>query len=636
VVATYRLQLGPSLTFADARTLVPYLRRLGISHIYLSPVLQARPGSEHGYDVLDPLQISEDLGGEDELRRLCSSGLGMILDVVPNHMAADEGNPFWPDPRVFDLDPEGGYRRFFDIDELAGVRQEDPEVFELTHRKVFDLVREGLVDGLRIDHVDGLADPAGYLERLRDSGVERIWVEKILEPGERLRDWPVEGTTGYEFANDVTALFVDPTTEELFTGLYDELTGERRTFGEVAREAKLEQVETTFGPEVERLRRLWDMPELERALASFDVYRTYVDPQTGRYEEADRDAFARARLAVPFEEVLDRREFLTRFQQATGPVMAKGVEDTAFYRYNRLVALNEVGGNPATFGLPVEDFHRGNAERAERFPLHMLATTTHDTKRSGDVRARIVALTWLAQEWNERVRGWHALDDPNEDYLLWQTLVGTWPIERERLEAYFEKALREAKRTTNWIEPNEAHEASVRCAIGRLYEDGLPAGFESFAARVAELGRTIALRMTLLKLTVPGVPDIYQGDEREALLLVDPDNRRPVPRPSDTVLQSPEPKTELILRVLAARRERSAGFADAYVALEAGPDVCAFRRGSGVIVVVPLRPGWETASIEGAEGRWNDLLSGEELRLGASAALRSTVRSPVGALLVRD
>ena len=585
---TYRLQLGPSLGFREARELVPYLRELGVSHLYLSPSLQARAGSTHGYDVVDPTRISEDLGGEAELRRLCEAGLGVVLDVVPNHMAADDANPFWPDPKVFDLG-----RRFFDVDDLVGVRQEDPEVFELTHRKVLELVGDGLVQGLRIDHVDGLARPADYLERLRDRGVPHVWVEKILEPGEELRDWPVEGTTGYELANDVTALFVDPRGEAPLTQLYAELTGERRSFGEVAREAKLEQARTTFRPEVERLAGLsgLDADELAVALASLPVYRTYLpgpEDEALIHESGMPESVAQLVLAEP------RSEFTTRFQQTTGAVMAKGVEDTALYRWVRLVALNEVGGDPDRFSLPVEEFHRANLRRAERFPLHLLATQTHDTKRSGDVRARIGALAGMADEWAEHVRGWRALDDPNEDYLLWQTLVGAWPIERERLEAYMEKALREAKVNTNWIEPNEAHERRVKETIGRIYER-LPDGFEDFVARVAGEGRRVSLAQTLLKLTVPGVPDIYQGDELESLSLVDPDNRRPVDWElrRRAVRSGREPsKLRLIRRVLALRGERPADFAAPYEPVDLRPDRCAFRRG-GVTVTVPLRPGLE-------------------------------------------
>ena len=274
----YRLQLLPHLDFRGARELVPYLRELGVSHLYLAPALQARSGSTHGYDVVDPTSLSEELGGEQAFRELCEAGLGVILDVVPNHMAAsDDENPFWRDPlrraKFFDVEwRTGDVRRFFDIGDLAGVRVEDPEVFETTHRKVLELVGEGLVDGIRVDHPDGLANPPRYFGRLREAGVEHVWAEKILEPGEPLRAWPVEGTTGYEFANDATALFADPAAEEPLTDLYREVTGEEREFEEVALEAKLEQARTTFEPEVDwLLRSLGDVGEeldLPQALAS--------------------------------------------------------------------------------------------------------------------------------------------------------------------------------------------------------------------------------------------------------------------------------------------------------------------------------------------------------------------------------
>jgi (1->4)-alpha-D-glucan 1-alpha-D-glucosylmutase len=575
VRATYRLQLGPGLGFREARALVPYLQELGVSHLYLSPSLQARAGSTHGYDVVDPTRISEDLGGEEAFRALCAAGLDVVLDVVPNHMAAVEENPFWPE--VFDVG-----RRFFDIDELGGVRVEEPEVFELTHRKVLELVRDGAVQGLRIDHVDGLARPGEYLQRLADRGVQRVWVEKILQPSEELPSWPVEGTSGYEFANEVTALFVDPESEEPLTSLYEELTGERRPFPEVAYDAKLEQARRTFRREVERLAELGGIPaeEVVRRLAGLPVYRTY------RSESGAGS------------------EFVTRFEQTSGAVMAKGVEDTAFYRYNRFVALNEVGGDPARFGLAVEEFHRANAKRAERFPLQLLATTTHDTKRSGDVRARLASLSWTVDEWRERIRRWRTLDDPNENYLLWQTLVGAWPLERERLEAYMEKALREAKLNTSWIEPNEEHEQGVLASIRSLYA-ALPEDFEPFAARVAEAGRRIALGMTLLKLTGPGVPDLYQGDELEFLALVDPDNRRPVDWDlRRRALAHPPPKLRAILAALELRSRRPNAFSGSYEPLEAGDDVCAFERGGRVRVAVPVRPHAAKPSFPG----WRDLL----------------------------
>jgi (1->4)-alpha-D-glucan 1-alpha-D-glucosylmutase len=621
VIATYRLQLTPDFGFAEARTVVPYLRDLGISHLYLSPVMQAATGSTHGYDVVDPTRVSDALGGEDALRALCSAGLDVILDVVPNHMAASDENPFWRDRerrrKFFDWDEASGwYRRFFTIDDLAGVRVEDPWVFEATHAKVFELIEDGLVQGLRIDHPDGLADPRGYLERLPRVPV---WVEKILEPGEQLRDWPVEGTTGYEFANDVTALFVDPAGEEPLTALYAELTGETRSFAEVAGEAKLELARTDFQREFARLRSLLHHPRLEEAVASLPVYRTYVEPWSGRVEEADREALAGVAAELRRVLLLEERgdpEFVVRFQQTTGPVMAKGVEDTAFYRWLRLTALNEVGGAPDRFSLSVEEFHEANLEREARFPRHLLATQTHDTKRSGDVRARIVALAGMADEWAAHVRRWRRLDDPNEDYLLWQTLVGAWPIERERVEAYMEKALREAKVNTNWIEPDEAHEARVRLAIAGVYDD-LPQGFEAFAAQVAEAGRRISLAMTLLKLAVPGVPDIYQGDELETLSLVDPDNRRPVDfelRRRLLASAAPPAKLRLVREALALRE------LGPYEPIDAGPSVCAFRRGDDVVVAAVVHASGGTVRLP--PGSWRDRLTGaaveDEVEVGVS------------------
>ena len=455
--ATYRLQLTPEFGFAAARDRIPYLRDLGISHLYLSPSLQARAGSTHGYDVVDPTRISADLGGEEAFRELAAAahaaGLGIVLDLVPNHMAVDDANPFWGDPslreRFFDIDPATGrHRRFFDIDDLAGVRQEDPEVFAQTHALALSLVRDGVVDALRIDHPDGLADPARYFARLREDGADTVWIEKILEPSERLRDWPVTGTVGYEFLNDVCALFVDPVAEPAFTALWQELSGDERSFAGVAAEAKLEQATGAFAPEIERLAGVSDVTgggeALARAVASFPVYRTYVDPGTGVVDDADRDAVAGAAdMPADVAEMLllerpAAAEFVTRFQQTTPPVVAKGVEDTAFYRFARLLALCDVGGDPGRFGIGADRFHEAAAERARRFPDAMLTTMTHDTKRSADVRARIAALTWVPELWEERVRHWLALSEPlraggapddAERYFLFQTLVGAWPIE---------------------------------------------------------------------------------------------------------------------------------------------------------------------------------------------------------------
>ncbi|MGH2762484.1 MAG: malto-oligosyltrehalose synthase [Thermoleophilaceae bacterium] len=638
--ATYRLQLGAGLDFAAARALVPYLRDLGVSHLYLSPSFQARADSTHGYDVTDPGRISEELGGEEGFRELASAGLGVILDIVPNHMAADGENRCWADPalrtRFFDVDPvTGRHRRFFDIDQLAGVRQEDPEVFAETHRLALRLVRDGLVDGLRIDHPDGLADPAAYLRRLRSDGVERVWVEKILDPGEPLRDWPVEGTVGYEFLNDAAALFVDPAGEDVLT----RVCPPSPPFPAIAWQAKLEQVRGTFAPEVQRLRRLSDAPDLERALSSLPVYRTYIPPA----EDADRDALA----GNPVRDLLlsgeAPKEFVTRFQQTTPAVMAKGVEDTAFYRYNRLLALNEVGGDPSRFGISVERFHGGCLERARRFPRGLLITQTHDTKRSGDVRARIGALAGMADEWAEYVRRWRSLVPDgappswNEAYLILQTLVGAWPLELQRLEAYAEKALREAKVNTNWVEPDAQYERGVRDWCRGLYANrAFVDDLEVLAERVARAGECSALGQTLLKLTAPGVPDVYQGDELWALSLVDPDNRRPVDwdRRSQALADlragaAPDRETIklfLIERALALRARRPEAFAggsctadrSAYTPVPAGDRCCAYLRGSSVLAACATRPGSEGIELElpgSAAGRWRDVLSGAELSL---------------------
>ena len=656
--ATYRLQLSPDgMDFAAVAALVPYLRDLGVSHLYLSPVLTARTGSTHGYDQVDPTRVSESLGGEAGLRALAAEGLGIVLDIVPNHMGTGDENPWWVDEdlrrQFFDLDPETGrWRRFFDVDELAALRQEDPEVFAVTHAKPLQLLAEGVIDGVRVDHPDGLADPAGYVARLAAEGAGDVWLEKILHPGEALRDWPVSGTVGYEFLNDVTALFVDPAGEGPLTDLWQRISGDPRPFAEVAAEAQEEQARTTFAPEVERLARvaaaegldgLADPPLLARAVAALPVYRTYVEPATGRVDPADRAAIEAAGLPDHLARVLLLDEpghdaFVTRFQQTTPAVAGKGVEDTAFYRYLRLLALNEVGGDPSRFGLPVEHFHAANAERARRFPRNLLISSTHDTKRSADVRARLGLLAGRAGEWIDRVEAWMRLTDhlvvdgaPDdvERYLIFQTLVGAWPIDADRLTAYLGKALREAKRTTSWVEPDEAwEERALGFATALLDHRPFLDAFLPFAAEVAAAGAEVSRAQVLLKLTSPGVPDIYQGDELTDLSLVDPDNRRPVDwdlrrEALDRLLAgaAPDPATAklaLVHRVLALRARRPDAFAGAYRPVEAGPHVCAFTRGDDeVLVVVAVRPDAAAASaatVDAPDGYWRRVLGpGDDL-----------------------
>jgi (1->4)-alpha-D-glucan 1-alpha-D-glucosylmutase len=643
--ATYRLQLTPSFGFDEARSLVPYLRDLGVSHLYLSPVLQARPGSTHGYDVIDPRRISADLGGDDGLRALSeearSAGMGIVLDVVPNHMATDDGNQFWSDPELrekfFDLDPvTGRWRRFFDIDELAGVRQEDPEVFEATHALVLSLARAGVIDGLRIDHPDGLADPEGYLRRLHYGGAEKVWVEKILDPGESLRDWPVTGTVGYEFMNDVCALFVDPAGEADLTALWESVSGERRGFGELAHEAKLQQVLGAFAPERDRLARLCPsvpVDDLSRALASLPIYRTYVDPASGTVDQLDRAAVAGLPDDVRGLLLLESggpEEFVVRFQQTTPAIMAKGVEDTVFYRYARLLALNDVGGEPGRFSIDVSRFHAGCVERAERFPENLLTTMTHDTKRSADVRARIGALASVADEWRVCVERWMDLTEPLreggapddvERYFLFQTLVGAWPISSERIGEYMLKALREAKRNTNWVEQDTEWEANVEHFCQALYaERDFIASLEEFCIRVGALGDQAALCQLVLKLTAPGVPDIYQGDELAFRALVDPDNRRPVDwdrrrdglqRLRDGAAPDGENRKQwLIWKLLALRSRLPEAFSGGYEPVDAGPDTVSFVRGGVVLVAVRTRAGGGPVDAPGTG--WDEVVRDDE------------------------
>ncbi|MDO9406862.1 malto-oligosyltrehalose synthase [Patulibacter sp.] len=686
--ATYRIQLTPDQDFAAVRELVPYLRDLGISHLYLSPSLTARSGSTHGYDVVDPTTVSAALGGEDGLRALAAEGLGVVLDIVPNHMGVGDENRWWSDEdervRVFDYDPEDGwYRRFFDIDDLAGVRVEDPEVFALTHDKVLELVRDGVVDGLRIDHPDGLADPAGYLRRLREAGVAHVWVEKILSashPVEQLPDWPVEGTVGYEFLGDATALFVDPAGEGVLTHLFADLTGETRAFPEVALETQIAQATTTFAREVARLRTLLDVPGIADALAAIPVYRTYADPAEGptSLSEADLAAIAATDASEELQRVLRLEEpghesFVTKFQQTSPPVTAKGVEDTAFYRYVRLLALNEVGHEPDRFSLSVGDFHARNLHRSEHQPHGMLTTQTHDTKRSGDVRARIGALASVPEEWRDAVTRWRGITaglrpdgvpDGGEELTIYQTLLGAWPITAERLEGFLEKALREAKQHTTWAEPDEVYEGKVQAFATALLEHRpFLDDFVPFAARMAAEGRRSSLAQTLLKLTVPGVPDLYQGDELETLSLVDPDNRRPVdwerrrtlltevvggagapevdaaadPFSAGGTAAFDRRKLALVHAALGLRAELEPVFADgAYRPLDAGEGTVAFLRGDDVLVVVGVRD-WRDATIElpsDGAGRWSSVLDGADVEVPTDGG--GPPRLPVADVVDRD
>ena len=586
-----------------------------------------------------------------------------------------------------------GYRRFFDINTLIGLRVEDEQVFEETHRRVLAWVKEGVLDGLRVDHPDGLRDPQEYLERLRAAAPEAwIVVEKILESGEQLPDaWPVAGTTGYDFLNRLAGLFVDAAGERPLTDFYAEFTGERTDYQGVVHDRKLFVLREVLGSDVNRLtdllleicerhRRHRDYSRhqltdaMRELVACFGVYRTYVRPAAGQVTSSDRRYVSEAATAAMqqrpdiegslFEFLRDlllldvpgdrEAEFAARFQQLTGPAMAKGVEDTAFYTYNRFVALNEVGGDPSKFGTSVEQFHEAAAAAHERWPLGMLATATHDTKRGEDVRARLAVLSESPGEWATAVRRWSAMaqqhrmrdwPDRNTEYLLYQTLVGAWPLTAQRLTAYMEKATREAKVHTSWTAPNEEYDVALKRFIEAcLADEALMADVQALVERLVTPGRVNSLAQTLVKLTAPGVPDIYQGTELWSLDLVDPDNRRPVDyderrralaeldalTPAEIWHRADEglPKLWVVRQALALRHRHPDAFgrAGAYAPLFAegtlAGHVVAFRRGGGVVAVVPrlvLGAGsdWRGTGVTIPRGEWLNVLDGERFEGGA-------------------
>ena len=595
------------------------------------------------------------------------------------------------------------YRRFFNIDTLIGVRVEDPEVFDATHALILELVRDGTVDGLRIDHVDGLRDPAGYLHRLADA-THGCWtvVEKILEPGESLPDgWPVAGTSGYDFLIRVNDVLVESRNEAAMTDCYHELTGEVADFGDVVHTAKHRIMAEELAAEVDRLSSLLaaicddhrrhrdhtrrDLRDaLREVVAAYPVYRTYVttDAAAGvddrhHIESALRGAAERrpdvdrelltflGALAAGDVPGAAEREFAVRLQQLTAPVTAKGVEDTAFYRYHRLISLNEVGGDPGVFGRTVADFHRETAEVAARWPDAMLTLSTHDTKRSADVRARLDVLSELPDAWHAAASRWfdrnaaHRRDgwpDRNAEYLLYQTLVGAWPIDPERLVAFMAKATREAKVHTSWTDPDPSYDEAVETfARGVLGDAGFVADLERFLAAhaIVARGRQSSLAQTALLLTCPGVPDLYQGSELWDLSLVDPDNRRAVDydlrrRALAELRGAPGPveaddlgveKLRLVRAVLHHRRAEPGTYAGApYDPLTADDDVVAFSRGA-VVTVVPCRtarpPAAHAGRVELPPGPWVDLVTGARLA-GGRTALRDVLGGFPAAVLARE
>lgn len=859
-VATYRLQLHAGFTLEDAGAVCDYLASLGISHVYVSPILQAAAGSTHGYDCCDPLHIDRDRGGEAgwrDFRQSCTlAGLGTVVDVVPNHLdTATDANAWWmsvlrfgrasPFARYFDIEWDrqghpalnlpvlgqgldealesgllqvvrgedglmvsygqrrfplrptteaeiverasalcepraatevriiaqmlrsleakvGGrtgsqrdddtcavagrfaaamaapeslaaldshlsqlnasawelrrvleqqhyrlcywriclhdlpYRRFFDINTLVGVRVEDAEVFNATHGLILQLVSAGQIDGLRVDHPDGLRDPGGYFNRLRAAAPD-AWIvaEKILGRDEALRaDWPIAGTTGYDFLNDTTEFLLEPDGLTAVREIYNRFADTWRRYEVVSRQARLQAGTGLLGADLARLLRVLrrlgdrmpglgeDAPRLAQAVAlmaaSFDIYRTYVMPDVP-IDPDDAAAIAGAHAAAaeqrpdlspqPLDALRDlllrqapgvidddTKEFIARFQQYTAPTMAKGEEDTALYRSCALAALNEVGGRPDAPGLDGPTFHARVRVRAASWPHAMLSTSTHDTKRSEDVRARLCVLSEIPEEWeralaefrsvNSAIRRRHSLDGHME-YLLYQTLVGVWPIDAERLTSAMLKSAREAKLQTSWLEPNTDYEQTLEVYARSLLENpAFTLVLDRFVQRILRPGRLNSLIQTLLKLTCPGVPDVYQGCELWDLSLVDPDNRRPVNyalrrtllaharqmRPSevwDTLDDRNDPgvsKIWLISRVLAARRSAAEMFEHGqYAPLNFdGPDtgrlVGFLRSVNGTPGVAVVLSRWSTQSVDasrhsvelpspGAGRLWRDVLS---------------------------
>ncbi|MEO5875719.1 MAG: alpha-amylase family glycosyl hydrolase [Streptosporangiaceae bacterium] len=628
---TYRLQLRPGFGFAEAAEQAGYLAALGVSHVYLSPILQAVPGSSHGYDVLDHSHISAELGGEDGFRALAAElnkhGLGVVVDVVPNHMAFVEqalapqlasvlelgrDSPFadW-----FDIDwdasdvlvPPGkgepNYRRFFDISGLIALRQEEPGVFEATHGLLLRLHEEGLIDGFRIDHPDGLSDPRGYLSRLSErTGGAWTVVEKILTGDEELpADWPCAGTTGYEMIGAVGGVFTDPAGEEPLTDLYRERVGPA-AYREVELESRRHAAAHGLAPEIRRLQR-----ELFDKLIDFPTYRSYGQPE-------------------------DWNDLIVRFQQTTAPLAARGAEDTAFYRWSRFVALNEVGGDPAAFSLSPAEFEAFCARQARDWPASMTTLSTHDTKRQEDVRARLAVLAEQPGHWAEFSRPADSPLDPDLDYLLWQTLVGAWPLDADRLEEYMTKVMREAKTHTTWTEQNPAYEAAVLGHVRDLLADPAVTGaVEEFVTLLHPYERVNVLGQKLLQLTMPGVPDLYQGCELTGWALVDPDNRRPVDYARRATMLAAldagiapqildEEKLLVTSRALRLRRQHPDWFASSFTPLRAvgraAQHVLAFERGGAITVATRLpygladKGGWAGTVLSPGRGPWQDVLTG--------------------------
>jgi (1->4)-alpha-D-glucan 1-alpha-D-glucosylmutase len=780
--STYRLQLGPDLTFADAATLGDYLADLGITHAYLSPILGAGKGSTHGYDVVDHTAIDAQLGGASgfaALRKaLAAAGIGIIVDVVPNHMAIPVpeylNDPLWsvlslgqdsPNAAWFDInwDADGGrilmpvldgplednldklliveragvpelayfdhrfplaagsapaaaiaasgsrgtmrelldaqyyrladwrtaatqlnYRRFCDITTLIGLRVEDPAVFTASHAVLVDLIAREQADGLRIDHPDGLANPAGYLADLaRATDSTWVVVEKVLaagEPPEPLPpDWQAAGTTGYETLTIVNGLLVDPAGEQPLSQLYTELTGQDADFNAVAEEGRRLIARDVLAAEVSRLTGLLGV-RLDRrgdsesgsrwrdalvdVLCTLPVYRPFasspltvaaLDHATAR--ALQRTPALHAEIDAVRAHALDPDEFGIRFGQLAAALYAKGVEDTAFYRHARLLSLNEVGGDPGRFGRSLADFHRHAATLQADSPIAMTTLSTHDTKRGEDVRARLAVLSELPDAWERAIRRWLPVGtrlgcpDDGTGYFFWQTLVGAWPLDAERATRYMQKAMREAKLTTSWQAPDPQYEEAVHTFVTNvLSDDHLLAEVATLVGTLDPYARTNSLTQKLVQLTMPGVPDTYQGCELPAFTLVDPDNRGAIDftaRRAELATMFDQ-KLRVTATALRLRRDHPEWFDTYRPMTAAGPGadhLVAFSRSAEVAVFatrfsahLERAGGWRDTVVELPEavpagGEWVDALTGREHEAGDVAVAHLLQQNSV-ALLV--
>ncbi|MEN2738317.1 malto-oligosyltrehalose synthase [Microbacterium sp. X-17] len=772
--STYRLQIRASFDLDAAAHVTGYLHDLGVDTAYLSPLLTAAAGSDHGYDVVDPTRVDPARGGRAGLERFAAAareaGLGILVDIVPNHMgiAAPAENPWWWDllqhgqasrhADAFDVDwaygggrvrlpilgdeldavldrgeitveadagvlryfghvlplapgsrdrltdaadpasvravldrqhyellfwqreaSELNYRRFFAVSTLAGLRVEDPRVFEESHAEVLSWIREGLVDGLRVDHPDGLAAPGEYLERLAAAtGGAYVVVEKILEHSATAHPealpawWATAGTTGYDAMAEVDRVLVDPAGEARLDALDVRLRGgAAQTWPDLIHATKRMVVDTLLVSEVRRLARTLPVavPDAEDALAEllacFPVYRAYLPVGHEHLESAAAEASARRpELADAIATLLPlladtSLEVARRFPQTTGPAMAKGVEDTAFYRATRLGSLTEVGGDPSVFALSVDGFHRAFAARHASWPHAMTTLSTHDTKRGEDVRARLSVLAEIPDRWAEVLDALRSVASTGHgpfDALLWQAIVGAWPASRERLYAYAEKAAREAGEATTWWRPDPAFEERVHAMVEAAH--GPAAGLvTAFVDEIAPAGWSNGLSAKLLQLAGPGVPDVYQGSELWETSLVDPDNRRHVDfarrarmlagldagmlPPMDA---SGAAKLLVTSRALRLRRD-APGLFTRYTPLPAAGaasgHVVAFDRGGAIAVATRLpvglaaRGGWGDTVVLLPPGAWRDALTGAVHAGGPAPLAALLARYPV-ALLTRE